>query len=128
MIDLPGVALKPCPKCGADSFATNGKGDQNIVCSVCWTSRPEYRLAPATPASGPVEADDRLAVAVERLRADGWSVAVHNDYRLNGEAHTFWLWTHPNGRWIKGEGGTDEEALSQCLAALALLTKSGEDT
>lgn len=70
MTDQPtaGVALKPCPKCGADSFATNGKGDQNIVCSVCWTSRPEYYLATRTPASGPVEADDRLAVALEAFR------------------------------------------------------------
>lgn len=53
------------------------------------------------------------------LRAAGWSVAVHNDYRLNGAAHTFWLWTHPNGTWIKGEGATDRDALSQCLAALS---------
>jgi len=40
-------------------------------------------------------------------------VAVHNDYRLNGKAHTFWLFTHPNGRWVKGEGKTDNEALVQ---------------
>jgi hypothetical protein len=52
------------------------------------------------------------------LREAGWSVAVHNDYRLNGEAHTFWLWTHPDGRWIKGEGRTDEDALSQCAALI----------
>jgi|GEM_PF-1875057 len=54
----------------------------------------------------------------DALRAAGWSVAVHNDYRLNGEAHTFWLWTHPDGRWIKGEGRTDEDALSQCAALI----------
>ena len=55
----------------------------------------------------------------EDLRAAGWLVAVHNDYRLNGEPHTFWLWTHPDGRWIKGEGRTDADALAQCRAALS---------
>ena len=48
------------------------------------------------------------------LRADGWVVAVHNDYRQNDTPHTFWLLTHPDGRWIKGEGATDAEALTQC--------------
>lgn len=56
-----------------------------------------------------------LAVLAD-LRRAGWSVAVHNDYRLNGEAHTFWLMTHPNGRWIKGEGRTDAEALDALSA------------
>lgn len=46
------------------------------------------------------------------LRAQGWSVAAHNDYRLNGESYTFWLLTHPSGRYVKGEGRTDEEALA----------------
>lgn len=47
------------------------------------------------------------------LRGRGWRVAVHNDYSLNGEFHTFWLFTHANGRWIKGEGRSDAEALSR---------------
>jgi hypothetical protein len=55
----------------------------------------------------------------DQLRAAGWSVAVHNDYRLHGEPHTFWLWTHPDGRWIKGEGRTDAAALEQCAIAIA---------
>lgn len=46
-----------------------------------------------------------------RLRAAGWSVAVHNDYTLNDERMTFWLFTHPSGVWAKGEGLTDNEAL-----------------
>lgn len=49
------------------------------------------------------------------LRANGWRVAVHNDYRLNGKFHTFWLFTHPNGRWIKGEGTSDDEALDRAI-------------
>ncbi len=47
------------------------------------------------------------------LRAKGWSVAVHNDYRIGGKRMTFWLLTHASGYWIKGEGETDAEALNQ---------------
>jgi hypothetical protein len=65
----------------------------------------------------PMSTDPQALVA--QLRADGWTVAVHNDYRHAGQSFTFWLWTHPNGRWIKGEGSTDAEALSQCVAALS---------
>lgn len=50
------------------------------------------------------------------LRDAGWMVAVHNDYRLAGVAHTFWLFTHPDGHWAKGEGRTDAEALAVALA------------
>lgn len=46
------------------------------------------------------------------LRNWGWSVAVHNDYQLNGEPMTFWLFTKDN-LCIKGEGLTDTEALLQ---------------
>lgn len=53
------------------------------------------------------------------MREAGWRVAVHNDYRLNGEDHTFWLFTHPNGRWVKGEGRTDDDALAECVAAIS---------
>ena len=56
-----------------------------------------------------------------KLREAGWSVAVHNDYRLGGVAHTFWLFTHADGRWAKGEGATDFEALRDIARrALAL--------
>ena len=45
------------------------------------------------------------------IRAKGWTVAVHNDYRLNGEAHTFWAFS--KGDWyVKGEGKSDREALN----------------
>ena len=57
---------------------------------------------------------------VESLRASGWSVAVHNDYKIHGVPHTFWLFTHADGRWIKGEGRTDADAIA---AARAMLTK-----
>lgn len=56
---------------------------------------------------------------LRRLRALGWSVAVHNDYKTNGTSMTFWLFTHPTGRFIKGEGYTDEDALDECLASVS---------
>lgn len=46
------------------------------------------------------------------IRALGWSVAVHNDYRQGGEMHTFWLFSK-EGRCVKGEGLTDADALDQ---------------
>lgn len=60
-----------------------------------------------------------LAHTLFELRSAGLTVAVHNDYRLNGEAMTFWLFTTPDGRAIKGEGRTDLEALKQVELALA---------
>lgn len=83
---------------------------------VCWN--PEQRAAYEAFASALQLADTRTTQPDSALREAGWSVAVHNDYRINGEPHTFWLWTHPNGRWIKGEGRTDADALAQCRAAL----------
>jgi hypothetical protein len=59
------------------------------------------------------------------LRDRGWSVAVHNDYhqaiRPGGpkERATFWLLTHAaTGRFLKGEGPTDQDALNQIRAQL----------
>ncbi len=46
------------------------------------------------------------------LRAKGWSVGVHNDYRLNGKAMTFWLMTHKDGVYYIGEAETDAAALN----------------
>jgi hypothetical protein len=55
---------------------------------------------------------------LDALRAEGWSVAVHNDYRQGPEKTrmTFWLLTHESGVWCKGEGATDEDALAQARA------------
>lgn len=46
-----------------------------------------------------------------QLREDGWRVAVHNDYRHGGVDFTFWLFTHENGIYVKGEGRSDMLAL-----------------
>ncbi|WP_418122296.1 hypothetical protein [Variovorax sp. 160MFSha2.1] len=78
-------------------------------------SRPE---APAASAPAAEVAQPVMDGMPDDLRAAGWSIAVHNDYRMNGEAHTFWLLTKGD-RAVKGEGRTDAEALTQIRAALA---------
>lgn len=54
---------------------------------------------------------------LKQFRSAGWSVAVHNDHRIGGVPHTFWLLTHPSGKWVRGEGRTDHDALVQCRVA-----------
>lgn len=60
-----------------------------------------------------------LEEMLEDLRIRGWRVGVHNDYRLNGEDMTFWLFTHSaTARFVKGEGKTDKEVLHSILLQL----------
>lgn len=51
-----------------------------------------------------------MALTADDIRAKGWSVAVHNDYRLHGTSMTFWLFTKDN-MCAKGEGSDDASAL-----------------
>jgi hypothetical protein len=58
------------------------------------------------------------------LRNIGWAVAVHNDYQLNGQSYTFWLFTKRFRldyctRAVKGEGRTDGDALDQIRRQVA---------
>lgn len=55
--------------------------------------------------------------SADDIRALGWAVAVHNDYRLDGVRHTFWLFTKGD-KCVKGEGHTDGEALNEVRAQL----------
>lgn len=64
-------------------------------------------------------AGDRMVEKLRYLRSLGWAVAVHNDYKMKGTAMTFWLFTHASGRFIKGEGATDDVALDECLKQLS---------
>ena len=64
---------------------------------------------------------------LQHLRNDGWMVAAHNDYRLSGEFYTFWLLTHPSGRWLKGEGKSDAEAMDLIWIAAAIRTPEKAD-
>lgn len=69
-----------------------------------------------------------MDAALFELRAAGWRVAVHNDYRVNGRDMTFWLFTHPaSGRFVKGEGETDADALRVVLRQAALSTQETEE-
>lgn len=63
------------------------------------------------------------AASIDDLRAGGWTVAVHNDYRLAGEPRTFWLLTHPDGCYAKGEGADDAEAIAEVRAAIGALER-----
>lgn len=89
-------------------------------CQDCWTQGAgkvvawmPFSAAPAAPtAQGQGNPDD--------IRAAGWAVAVHNDYRLHGQSHTFWLFTKGD-RATKGEGLTDAEALNAVRRAIGLL-------
>ena len=66
------------------------------------------KFVEAQLAENPPAAYDMLAT----LRAAGWMVAVHNDYRQNGKLMTFWLFTR-HMLAVKGEGETDAEALAR---------------
>ena len=71
---------------------------------------PGRRLA-LLDAAAPVAATP-LEETLAKLRAAGWMVAVHNDYRQDGKLMTFWLFTR-DGFAVKGEGETDAEALAR---------------
>ncbi len=95
----------------ADPAACDAQGCRN----------PLGRCEEAVPAI-----DVELPPTVDDLRAMGLSVAVHNDYRLNGQPHTFWLFTDASGMSYKGEGKTDAEALAQVRACMALRQPGAE--
>ena len=70
-----------------------------------------------------------LSSSADDLRERGLTVAVHNDYRLHGEAHTFWLFIDEStGISYKGEGKTDTEALNKVRAQIDLLGITGLNT
>jgi hypothetical protein len=58
---------------------------------------------------------------LDHLRAAGLSVAIHNDYSVDGRAFTSWLMTNKNSAF-KGEGSTDMEALLKIAGALSEAT------
>ncbi|WP_428988192.1 hypothetical protein [Methylocapsa aurea] len=68
-------------------------------------------------ARGLRDAGYQAEASPEDLRARGWTVAVHNDYRLDGVPHTFWLLTSGT-RCVKGEARSDAVALNLCRAAI----------
>jgi len=70
-------------------------------------------------------AEKAMRGSADDLRAKGLTVAVHNDYRLDGKRFTFWLFTvEVNGASLafKGEGESDAEALDRVRGAYANAT------
>ena len=73
---------------------------------------------------------NRNPACPDDIRAVGWAVAVHNDYRQHGVAMTFWLFTRADpeptgdgdghGRYARGEGPTDADALNAVRVAVGL--------
>lgn len=59
-----------------------------------------------------LEAQLAVPTQLDRIRASGWAVAIHNDYELNGDFYTFWLFTRGN-QCAKGEGPCDLIALNR---------------
>jgi hypothetical protein len=105
-----------CRMCGT---ATAGEGPPTS--HVC--SNPNGK-----PYQQAEQGDGRLWDALRRMRSEGWTVAVHNDYRQNGQPMTFWLFTNEaNGTFVKGEGPTDLAAVADALAALAQPPRQSED-
>ena len=104
--DAEGVRIRHCCECG------HGQ----VYCGLCGKTHTtdEGRAQFVEKALRKVRWPWEM---LKTLRDEGWMVAVHNDYRLNGKTMTFWLFTRADGRWIKGEGETDAEALSQTLAS-----------
>lgn len=66
--------------------------------------------------------------SADDLRGQGWRVAIHSDYELGGEMHTFWLVTKDTEQGtiaLKGEGKFDSKALDDIRDAALLLTQKG---
>lgn len=121
------VAGQPCFCDNIDRTCCAGTWRCANFRSVLASDAGKYSLAQLRA----VDADyERLRDKLQKLnvlndiRAAGWSVAVHNDYRSNGKQYTFWLFTHANGRWVKGEGATDAEALEQVRLAVNAIAAS----
>jgi hypothetical protein len=69
---------------------------------------------------------ENLEQTLHRLRQCGWRIAIHNDYMLHGQLHTFWGLTR-DGRFVKGEGLSDRDALAEVDAALGTLVPDPTD-
>lgn len=79
-------------------------------------------LAPAPPEplpEGVTQGGQSVDEFLRAIRARGWSVAVHNDYKQEGVHHTFWLFTK-DGKAVKGEGPDDVTALKDVIIQLRL--------
>ena len=101
-VHAPHVALCACPPPTSTSTTP----------PPCWVSFEWVsHLAPRAGLRAQTAGADPLSI-LDKLRREGWSVAVHNDYHMAGKRFTFWLFTRGEVA-IKGEGQTDLDALAQ---------------
>lgn len=98
--------LDVCVQCREHPFGLCSSGERLLREAALGASGSEQAAAIQIAA---LRAALRVA-SPDDIRALGWSVAVHNDYRQNGKSYTFWLFTK-DGRAIKGEGRSDATAL-----------------
>jgi hypothetical protein len=70
------------------------------------------------------ELEQLRAACADDLRSWGWTVTLHQDYRLNGQPMTRWLLTKDE-RFVTGEGATDAEALREIRRKLAQEAERG---
>lgn len=107
--------------CQNDDQGGSFHGD---FCTPCWETITTGRVGHGTTfihtLAQEKEKTERLAKAGHPgdLRFKGLTVAVHNDYRQDGQRLTFWLMVGPDGMSYKGEGRSDTEALNQIRDAL----------
>ncbi|HVQ44536.1 MAG TPA: hypothetical protein VMT30_06225 [Candidatus Saccharimonadia bacterium] len=79
-------------------------------------------LKPKTAPFPPPRRSHLHRACADDIRAAGWCVAVHNDYRLADVPMTFWLFTHAEtGRFVQGEGCTDAQALDEIRKQLSTM-------
>jgi hypothetical protein len=99
-----------CVRCASDIpfGACGGKPFKGPLCDWCAANCSQARPTPGDAGARPAASTFEV---LGRLRDAGWSVAVHNDYRLNGTRMTFWGFSRGD-RFLKGEGATDFEALA----------------
>ena len=118
--------METCVYCGNDSgdeddiqWVFEHLDDGDPVCPECWEKRGYGSTKVVDQLRAELaEAKARDESLPDDLREKGWMVAVHNDYRINGERKTFWLLTYDDGQYVKGEGATDAEALNEIRAFL----------
>lgn len=111
-------------QCALDGCYDGGVHYRGFCSPTCWGKSLERELDETMGKLAELEADlDQLKDLADSsslpddLRAQGWAVAAHNDYRQLGEPHTFWLLTR-GCECVKGEGHTDADALNNIRALI----------
>lgn len=121
--------VSKCPTCGSYDKALlyiKQYGGEDYPCPNAWHTTPSDVATPQ-PTTQPEaktagEAGKGVGELMCRMRAMGWSVAVHNDYRLGGKDHTFWLFTKGE-QCVKGEGVDDYSALMWAIGRAQALAE-----